>query len=245
MTSKSKAAKSKAVVGYVRVSSQEQADNGQSLEAQSERIRYYCEMRGLVLGEIVVDAGVSGGTPINSRDGGAKVLEALKSGRASGVVAVKLDRLFRSAADCLATVESWDKSGVALHLVDMGGQTVDTSTSSGKLFLTMLSGFAEFERNIGGERTSAVLQAKKARGEFTGGAAAPYGFVQNKAGKLEPIPSEQATIKRTLELDADGLSLRAIAAKLASEGKFSRSGKEFAAQQIKAILLADVREVLA
>lgn len=238
MTKRSSLRKNASVVGYVRVSSQEQADSGQSIEAQAERIRSYCEMRHLVLDCMVVDAGVSGGIPIGQREGGRKVLDAIKNG-ASGVVAVKLDRLFRSAADCLATVEAWDKAGIALHLVDMGGQTVDTGTSAGKLFLTMLSGFAEFERSIGGERTSAVLQAKKARGEFTGGAAAPYGFVQNKSGKLEPIPSEQETIKRCLELDAQGLSLRAISAKLEAEGKVSRTGKAFAAQQIKNIIEAN------
>lgn len=238
MTRKTKAGKSASVLGYVRVSSQEQADNGQSLEAQAERITAYCSLRNLDLVDLVVDAGVSGGTPINSRDGGRKVLEALKNGQASGVVAVKLDRLFRSASDCLATVDSWDKAGVALHLVDMGGQTLDTSTSTGKMFLTMMAGFAEFERAIIGERTSAVLQSKKARGEATGGAIA-YGFRLASDGvRVEKNASEQATIKRALELDAEGLSLRAIASALEAEGMFSRSGKPFAAQQIKNMLLA-------
>lgn len=239
MTKRTKAAKSKAVVGYVRVSSQEQAESGQSLAVQEEKIRAYCSMRGLELLEVVVEPGVSALKPIEEREGGARVLEALKSGAASGVVSVKLDRLFRSTVDCLQTIQQWDKCSIALHLVDMGGQTLDTSTATGKMFLTLLSGFAEFERNIGGERTSAVLQVKKARGEFTGGAAAPYGFVQNKRGKLEPIPSEQETIKRVIALDAEGLSLRGVSAKLEQEGRVSRSGKPFGPQQIRAILLAN------
>lgn len=238
MTRKTKTAKANVVLGYVRVSSQDQADNGQSLEAQSEKIRAYCDMRGLELAGIVVDAAVSGGTPIGEREGGKQVLEALKTGKACGVVAVKLDRLFRSASDCLVTVDAWDRDGVAFHLVDMGGQTVDTSTSAGKLFLTMLSGFAEFERSIIGERTSAVLQSKKARGEVVG--TVPFGFKRGKDGvHLEVASKEQAIVARVLELDAAGLSLRAIAGQI---GKNPRTSKPFFAQQIKNIIEANESE---
>lgn len=226
----------KSVVGYVRVSTEEQSREGVSLEAQESRIRSYCDMRGLALVDVVVDAGVSGGKALSTRGGGVRVLEALRTGSASGVVAVKLDRLFRSASDCLATVESWDKSGVGLHLVDMGGASIDTTTSTGKLFLTMLSGFAEFERSIIAERTSAALQHKKANGERTGGAIG-YGFrLSNDGVHVEPEPAEQATIERARTLSRGGLSLRAIAAKLEAEGMFARNGFMFQAQQIKNIL---------
>lgn len=246
MTRKPKTAKSTSVIGYVRVSSEEQAESGQSLDSQSEKIEAYCAMRGLNLVEVAVDAAVSGGKPLASREGGRRVLDALKRGRAGGVVAVKLDRVFRSTVDCLATVECWTKMGHTFHLIDLGGMAIDTSSAAGKMFLVMLAGMAEFERSIGGERTSAILQAKKSRNEFTGGAAAPYGFGVAADGKsLEPVAAEQKTIARAHELDKEGLSLRGIASKLASECKFSRSGKEFYGQQIRAILVKEAEVSIA
>jgi len=240
MTRKTKPAKSNSVIGYVRVSSEEQAESGQSLESQREKIEAYCAMRGLALLDVAIDAAVSGGKPLASREGGRRVLDALKNGRAGGVVSMKLDRVFRSTVDCLATVEDWTKAGHTFHLIDLGGMAIDTSSAAGKMFLVMLAGMAEFERSIGGERTSAILQAKRSRNEFTGGAQAPYGFeVANDGRSLLPVAAEQETIHRARELDMEGLSLRGIASKLASEGRLSRTGREFYAQQIKGILVKD------
>lgn len=240
MARKTKPAKSTSVIGYIRVSSEEQAESGQSLESQREKIEAYCAMRSLTLVNVAIDAAVSGGKPIASREGGKLVLESLRKGLAGGVVSVKLDRVFRSTVDCLATVEDWTKAGHTFHLIDLGGMAIDTSTAAGKMFLVMLAGMAEFERSIGGERTSSILQAKKSRNEFTGGAQAPYGFeVANDGKSLGPVAAEQETIERARELDREGLSLRGIASKLASEGRLSRTGREFYAQQIKAILVKE------
>lgn len=81
------------VVGYVRVSTEEQASSGVSLAAQERAIRNYATARGLELVELVIDAGVSAGTPLSKRRGGALVLDAVRSGRAGSVVAIKLGRL--------------------------------------------------------------------------------------------------------------------------------------------------------
>ena len=71
-------------IGYVRCSTQEQADSGLGLDAQAERIRAYCAMRKLVLADIVTDAGVSGGKPLAARDGGQRLLCALRQNKAQG-----------------------------------------------------------------------------------------------------------------------------------------------------------------
>lgn len=110
-------------VGYVRVSTQKQAAEGISLDAQEARIRAYCTMRRLDLVDVVVDAGVSAGKyTLDERNGGSRVLTAVSQGQACHVVALKLDRLFRNTIDCLTTVQAWDKAGVSLHLIDMGGR---------------------------------------------------------------------------------------------------------------------------
>jgi len=224
------------VVGYARVSTDEQVDVGVSLDAQAAALRAYCELRGLELVDVVVDAGVSAGRPLSDRDGGLRVLGLVERGDVSAVVAYKLDRLFRDCADALVVTRDWDRRGVALHLVDMGGQTIDTGSAMGRFFLTMMAGFAELERNTTAERTRAALAHKKARGERVG--SIPYGRRLAADGRtLERDDREAAVVDVARELRADGLSLRKIAAELDRRGHRSRTGRTFAATQVRRMLL--------
>ncbi len=86
----------------------------------------------------------------------------VRKGEVRHVISLKLDRLFRSAVDALSTTAEWDKSGIALHLVDMGGQSLNTGSAMGRMMLTMMAGFAQFERDLTAERTTAALAHKKA-----------------------------------------------------------------------------------
>jgi len=139
-------------IGYVRCSTHEQADSGLGLEAQTERVRAYCAMRDLTLLDVVRDAGVSGGKPLASRAGGQRLMSMLRETGVKAVVMLKLDRMFRNAGDCLTTVETWEKSGVALHVVDLGGNAIDTTSAAGRFMLVVLAGAAEMERNLTRER---------------------------------------------------------------------------------------------
>jgi site-specific DNA recombinase len=215
-------------IAYVRASTNEQEI---TLAVQAEKIAAYCTMRGLELAEVVQDAGVSGSVALAARPAGQRIAEALRRHGAVHVVALKLDRLFRDAADALAQTKAWDKAGVALHLCDMGGGAVDTSSPMGRMMLTMLAGFAEFERALIAERTAAALAHKQARGEYTGGRA-PYGH-RLEAGELVEDAGEQAVIAAARRLKAAGLSLRAIAGELLRAGMVARSGQAFTATQIQ------------
>jgi DNA invertase Pin-like site-specific DNA recombinase len=139
-------------------------------------------------------------------------------------VALKLDRLFRNAGDALATVEEWHEAGIHLHLVDMGGMTLNSASSMGKMFLTMLAGFAEFERNVISERTSAALRHKKAHGEVYGRGV--YGF-DAVDGKLVPNTQEQAVLKRIKALRAAAVSFHGIADTLNADGVPSKTGGQW------------------
>ena len=162
-------------IGYTRCSTHEQADSGLGLSAQAERIRAYCTMRSLDLVEIVADPGVSGGKPLASREGGQRLLAALQHrGGARSVVMLKLDRMFRNAGDCLATVEAWERSSIALHVVDLGGNAIDTTSAAGRFMLVVLAGAAELERNPTRERTRSAMAVQLANGQRVGGI--PYGF---------------------------------------------------------------------
>lgn len=225
------------VVAYARVSTEEQAVEGVSLDAQEAKLRAYCAMRGLDLVAVVVDAGVSASKPLATREGGARVLDLAKRGEVDAVVGWKLDRLFRDCVDCLSVTREWDRAGVALHLVDMGGQAVDTSSAMGRFFLTVMAGAAELERNQIRERTSAAMQHKRAKGELVG--AVPYGKQLADDGvRLVPVAAEQDVIAAARQLRGEGLSLRDVAADLDARGMRSRNGRTFSATQVQRMIAA-------
>jgi DNA invertase Pin-like site-specific DNA recombinase len=218
---------------YIRVSTNEQARHGVSLEAQEARLRAYCEMRGLTVIDVIRDEGVSAFKHLDTRPGGARLLGHIASGSASHVVALKLDRIFRNAADALAMTESWDRAGVAIHLVDMGGAAMDTSSATGRMMLTMLAGFARFERDLISERTSAALVHKRAKRE----AYAPTPLGYRRDGKaLLPDESELATVARIQAMWASGRRLAAIARQLNAEGVATKRGGRWHASTVRYIL---------
>ena len=153
---------------YVRVSTVEQADHGVSLEAQRAQARGYAAYKGLNVIEVISEQGVSGSVALAQRPGGARLMELVQSDHINTVIAVKLDGLFRDAADCLMVTKQWDEVGTNLHLIDMGGQAVDTSSSIGRFFLTVMAGVAEMERGLMIERTRAALGQLQAQGKRTG-----------------------------------------------------------------------------
>jgi DNA invertase Pin-like site-specific DNA recombinase len=223
-------------IGYRRVSTQEQAEQGISLEAQEARIRAYATMRGLELVEVIIDAGVSAGKyTLEQREGGRRVLSSLRSRTVGHVIALKLDRLFRNAEDALHQTNAWDKAGVSLHLIDLGGASIDTATAMGRMFFLMMAGFAEMERNVTSERTIAALDRKREKGERLG--VLPYGKGVDADGvHLIDHPTEQAVIATVRELRASGLSYRAIADELNRRGMVNRAGGAFLKTQIIRIL---------
>lgn len=209
---------------YIRVSTEEQALEGISLAAQEDAIHAYCELRGLTLTRLVTDEGISGGKPLSSRPGGEQLLHALRYRKVQAVVATKLDRLFRNCQDCLEVTAQWDRLGISLHLLDLGGQAIDTSSAMGRFFLTVMGGAAEMERNLVRERTIAALAHKKAQGQRVG--RVPYGSRLALDGvHLEPDPDEQIVIARIMELREMDHSLRAITKYLNTEGIPARGSR--------------------
>ena len=200
-------------IGYIRVSSEEQSKEGVSLDAQESSIRAYAAMRGLTLEAIYREEGVSAKTPLRKRPEGMKAAEALKRGRAvRHIIAVKLDRLFRNAADALQQTQDWDRAGVTLHIIDMGGSAVDTRSAIGRMFFTMAAAFAEMERNLTSERTTAALRHKKATGRAYS-RITPFGF-DREGDTLKENAEEMKIVRHIQLLKAQGVSLRRIAATL-------------------------------
>lgn len=233
-----KSIKGAAAVGYIRVSTDEQAREGVSLEAQEARLRAYCTLTGLELVALVREEGVSGSKPLASRPGGSQLLAAMLEHGASHVVALKLDRLFRDAADALTVTRAWDAEGVAMHLVDMGGQTVNTASAMGRMFLTMMAAFAELERNLISERTRAALDHKRSKGETV--SRAPRGLrIAGTRLEADPESDGLALYRRAHELRSAGLTYAAVAEHLTAEGfrpKRRDAGPRMAASVVRYML---------
>ncbi len=117
-----------AVIGYCRVSTEDQAGNGVSLDAQRHRIEAYCTAHGLVLARVEQDAGISAKRTTN-RPGLQRALSALRDGDADGLVVVKLDRLSRTTSDILDLVARAEKEKWALHSIE---ERLDTESPHGR-----------------------------------------------------------------------------------------------------------------
>jgi DNA invertase Pin-like site-specific DNA recombinase len=213
------------LVGYMRVSTQGQAESGLGLDAQRERIAAYAALYGHEIVEWCVDAGASGKSL--DRPALASALAALDGGQADGVCVAKLDRLTRSVRDLGDLLEGPLRRSALVSV----GEQIDTSTAAGRMVLNILASVAQWEREAIGERTSAALQAKRARGERVG--AVRYGFELAEDGRTEvPCDAEQAIIAEARRLRAAGLSLREVARELEEEGHRGRSGARIGKSQV-------------
>jgi DNA invertase Pin-like site-specific DNA recombinase len=215
------------VVGYIRVSTSEQAEHGVSLDAQRAKIDAYCQLHELALVAVEVDAGISGSTM--DRPGLQRALAMLKRGAARGLIVVKLDRLTRSVVDLSTLVERYFKGGKrALHSVS---ERVDTSSAMGRGVLNIFASLGQLERDQVGERTSQAMQHLKSQGKYTGGRAR-FGFA------VGADPAEQEILATARAARARGLSLRDVVAELEERGVRSRAGKPFALAQVARMLAA-------
>jgi DNA invertase Pin-like site-specific DNA recombinase len=147
------------VIGYVRVSTDEQTNSGAGLAAQRTAIVAECQRRGWQLVDVVEDAGYS--AKDLRRPGVQIALNALRAGEAGTLVVAKLDRLSRSMLDFTGIMAKVQKQGWALVALDCA---VDTITPAGEAMANMLATFAQFERRLIGQRTREALAAKKAAG---------------------------------------------------------------------------------
>ncbi len=218
-------------VAYIRVSTGKQ---DLSLKAQEERVKAYCAAYGLDLVEVIREQAVTGKLKLDKRPEGSRIAQLTAAG-VCHIVSLKLDRLFRNAVDALNHVEEWEEAGISLHLVDMGGQSINTGSSMGKMMLTMLAGFAEFERNMIAERTTAALNYKKSHGKVYN--HTPYGF-NAEDGALIPDATEQAAIAKMQALRAEGTSYNEIANTLNDDCVATKQGGTWRSQTVKNILEA-------
>jgi DNA invertase Pin-like site-specific DNA recombinase len=147
------------VLGYVRVSTDEQAGSGLGLDAQRASILAECERRGWTLVELIEDAGFSAKTL--ERPGMVHALDLLARGEAGVLVVAKLDRATRSVMDAANLLARSQVEGWKLVALDLG---LDPTTPTGELVATIMAAVAQWERRAIGARTREALAAKRAQG---------------------------------------------------------------------------------
>lgn len=204
-------------VGYVRVSTDQQATEGVSVEAQKARIGAWAEARGLALLETFEDA--ISGKRADNRPGLQRAVSLACSTR-SALVVYSLSRLARSVRDALDVSDRLDKAGADLVSLT---ESIDTTSPHGRFTFKLWAILAELERDITGERTRGALAHKKAQGERVGGV--PFGADLDPDGvHLVPNPTELAALGEARRLRAAGWSYQSIAAELENRNLPTKKG---------------------
>jgi site-specific DNA recombinase len=219
------------VLGYVRVSTEKQAEAGLSLEAQTAKIRAMAEVKGVPLTGVLTDAGVSAKSL--DRPEMTRLLALVDARAVATVIIAKLDRLTRSIRDLTDLLDRFERRGVSLVSV---AESLDTRSSAGRLVIHIMGSVAQWEREANGERTRDTLQHKRELGERVG--TLPFGF-QLAAGsrsRLEPAPIEQRLIARARELAMLGYPARRIADDLNAHGWTTRKHTPWRFQYIARLL---------
>jgi DNA invertase Pin-like site-specific DNA recombinase len=226
-------------VGYIRVSTEGQAIDGVSLDAQEAKIRAYCSLNEIELVAVLADAGLSGKRADN-RPELQRALAMIDTGRADALVVYKLDRLARCTIDALEIAQGLDKRGASLHSLT---EKLDTGSAMGRFFFTLVASLAEMERGIISERTAAAHAHKRSRGEATG--HAPFGYkLAGDGTTLVPDTDEQQTLALIDALLAQGRSQRAIVGELNRLQRPSKQGGKWQRSSLRSVLATrDRREV--
>ncbi|MFC1835040.1 recombinase family protein [Thermodesulfobacteriota bacterium] len=231
----------KQALGYIRVSTDEQVENGVSLDMQRAELRKYCNREKLDLVGIEQDEGLSGKS-IEGRPGVQRILQAVDSKEVDAVVVYKSDRISRDGIESLQIEKLFLKRGVAYLSVTEGNLTNDSVDDEFMRFIR--AGLNQRERKLISLRTRQALQLKKERGERIG--RPPYGWaVETTLLENDEVikqwvksPDEQQVILMMKSLKAKGFTTRGIVEELKQSGVKTRKGSFFSQTQVVRILKA-------
>lgn len=197
------------LVGYIRVSTEEQATSGASLSDQLRQIQAYCLLHGHDVLASYSDEGVSGSVPLCKRDGAKMAVARAEGAMADAIIVTRLDRLFRNTLDGLNFFDDGHRV-VSIH------EHIDATTAIGRLQLTIQMATAQYEREITAERVKQISNGLRLRGEVYG--HVPYGCVSEPGAgdraRLLRDPTTWAQRQQIVDWRGEGWTFRAIADRL-------------------------------
>jgi len=221
-------------IGYIRVSTGSQAEDGASLDVQRAKIEAWCKAHGYELVGIESDAGVSGAKELAKRPGLLRALSVAKSEKVTALVIYKRDRLARDVMVAAMAERLFAKVGAKVVATE-GASNGDAPEDV--LMRGIVDLFAQYERLLIATRTSAALQHMKAQGRRVG--SVPHGYKLAEDGQhVEPDTNQQDVLRQVAALKAEGMTLRDISAELARLGVFNRNGRPFHPESIKHMVKA-------
>ena len=193
---------------YVRVSGQEQAIKGLSLEAQQESLEEYARERGWVIVGVYIDAAKTARKSLGKRTNFLRMLESVKQDNVDLILFTRLDRWFRSVADYYKVMEILDAHNCGWLTTQ---EQYDTTSSGGRLYINLRLSIAQNEADLCGERIGVVLDSKVKHGTVVSGKI-PFGYRINEEKRLEVVPENAAIILDAFEHYRSTVSVRATAA---------------------------------
>ncbi|MCL1620236.1 recombinase family protein [Ralstonia pseudosolanacearum] len=219
---------------YCRVSSDERLDQSfNSIDAQKEAGHAFIKSQShegwIAVGDDYDDPGFSGGNM--DRPALKRLMADIEAGRIDIVVVYKIDRLSRSLADFARMVEVFDRSRVSFSAVT---QQINSATSMGRLMLNVLLSFAQFEREVTGERIRDKIAASKAKGMWMGGRV-PLGYdLQDRL--LVVTDPEASLVRRIFDDFVTMRSATLMVRTYAAEGLVTKDGNAFTKQTLGKML---------
>lgn len=215
---------------FVRVSTLDQANNTDSVETHLARGRHYAEARGWKVVQTYNLAGVSGKSTINHKQT-LKMFDDIRTGKVEGIIISSLSRLARNTSELLEYSKFFEEHDASLISIN---ESLDTSTSGGKFFYTLLSALSTYEREITYERQIASLNHRRKQGKFTGGMVS-YGFKIVDAEVL--INEEEALVRRLIyDLFLEHRRMATVARELNKRGYVTRKGKQWSDSTVRRLI---------
>lgn len=214
---------------YVRVSTDDQRDNGYSIDSQLRMIKEYCEKNDYSIIDVYNDAGHSGKDLM--RPEMQRLLADIKSKKIDKLIAIKVDRLTRNNYDGFWLLNYCEEHDVKIELIL---EPYDVSTANGEMIFGMNLVFGQRERKEIGARTKRAMEEMAL--EKIHPSKAPYGYIRNReTGHLEIEPIEAQVVKEIFELCKQGNSTRSIATIMKDNNAYLKQGK-WASDRIYKIL---------
>ncbi|MGD9890693.1 MAG: recombinase family protein, partial [Dehalococcoidia bacterium] len=168
-----------AVALYARVSTEDQAER-QTIKAQLDFLRKYCDLHALPVAGEYIDDGISGTVPLDERSEGRRLLEDAETGRFGVVLVYRLDRLGRSLKALITAHDALDGLGIAIR---SGTEPFDTSSPIGRFVFQLLGSIAELDRETIAERMMMGKRRVAAEGKYAGGRI-PFGYDVDTEGRI-------------------------------------------------------------